>query len=155
MREVRNSFKFRYLERQLLHLSTDSLVVKHGRDAARPVFPAPPALCFHKSRTRRSSVENGQVLMHPLSRSVHPCPQLFLLLLLSSFSSSSSRNPASPCLLSASRLRPFSFKCFFMWFRRFVSTCIFFFFPLRPTATPLALFSAPLHLLVSPPLTPK
>lgn len=35
----------------------------------------------------------------------------------------------------ASRLRPFSFKCFFMWFRRFVST-YFFPLPLRPTASP-------------------
>lgn len=51
---MRNStrvpFEIRYPERQLLCLSTESLVVKHGRDAARPVFSAPPTLCFHKSR---------------------------------------------------------------------------------------------------------
>lgn len=46
------------------------------------MFPAPPALCFHKSRPGGAPAENGQVLVHPLSRSVHPCPQLFLLLLL-------------------------------------------------------------------------
>lgn len=145
---MRNStrvpFEIRYPERQLLCLPTESLVVKHGRDAARPVFSAPPTLCFHKSRPGGVSLENGQVLPHPLSRSVHPCPQLFLLhlrriLVLVLFESS--LLPVSSSSRRLSACARFSFKCFFMWFRRFLSTCIF--FPSRfaqrhpPRATPV------------------
>lgn len=88
------------------------------------MFSAPPTLCFHKSPTRQSSVESGQVLPHPLSRSMHPCPQLCLS--SSSFRvlpppvSSSSRRPAcARSLLSA-------FLCGFAVFFRLV-----FFFPSR------------------------
>lgn len=125
-------------ERQSLYLSTESLVVEHGRDAARPMFSAPPTLCFHKSRPGRefrrewAGAPAPTVTLHaPVSAT------LPLILVLSS--------PASSglFLLSASRLRPFSFKCFFMWFRRFLSTFISFSLPFRPTASPPVPFPTP------------
>lgn len=124
---MRNStrvpFEIRYPERQLLCLSTESLVVKHGRDAARPVFSAPPTLCFHKSRPGGVPSRMGRCsCTHchaPCTRARNSSFSTSAASLSSSFS-----NPASSGRLSA--CARFSFKCFFMWFRRFLSTCIFF-----------------------------
>lgn len=115
-----------YPERQLLYLSTlESLVVKHGRDAARPVFSAPPTLCFHKSRPGGVPSRMGRC---SCTHCHAPCTRARNSSFFTSASFSSFSNPVSSglFLLSSSRLRPFSFKCFFMWFRRFLSTCIFF-----------------------------
>lgn len=139
---MRNStrvpFEIRYPERQLLCLSTESLVVKHGRDAARPVFSAPPTLCFHKSRPGGVPSRMGQVLLHPLSRSVHPCPQLFLLhlrriLVLVLFESSLLRSLPSLVVSRPAPVSPLSaFLCGFAVFFRLV----FFFPPVSPNGIP-------------------
>ena len=93
------------------------------------------------------SRKNEQV--HPLSRSLHSCPQnssLLLLLLLLSFVLILSPSSISLARLLSLSLGP-DFKCFFTRFHRFVSTCLFY-FPSRArargyfsSAAPLSYFS--------------
>lgn len=82
--------------------------INHGPDGVPPRMGRCSCTHCHAPCTRArnssssSSSSSSSLLSHPLE--ILPPP-------------ASSRPPC---------LRPFSFKCFFMWFRRFVSTCIFF-----------------------------
>lgn len=140
---MRNStrvpFEIRYPERQLLCLSTESLVVKHGGDAARPVFSAPPTLCFHKSRPGGVPSRMGRCSCTHCHAHVHPCPQLFLLhlrriLVLVLFESSLLRSlPPPPVVSRPAPVSPLSaFLCGFAVFFRLV----FFSPPVSPNGIP-------------------
>lgn len=117
-----------------LPLSTDSLVVKHGRDAARPVFSAPPTLCFHKSRLGGVSSRMGRC---SCTHCHAPCTRVRSSSFSTSASSSSFRVLPSPVSSFSRRLACIrsslsAFLCGFAVFFRL----IFFFLPFRPTASP-------------------
>lgn len=117
--------------------------INHGPGGVPPRMGRCSCTHCHASCTRArnssssssSSFSSSSLLFHPRPLKILPPP-------------ASSRPP---------RLRPFSFKCFFMWFRRFVSTCIFFSFRLaqrRPRSLSSRLLS-PLLASPSPPLPLK
>lgn len=103
-----------------------------------PCFPPHPPFVSINHDPAEFCLENRQVLLHPLSRSVHPCPQLFLLhlrLILVHSDPASSGLSSFSQRLACARSPLSAFLCGFAVFFRLV----FFFLPFRPTASPRAL----------------
>lgn len=130
-------------------------VVEHGRERcrrARPVYPAPPTLCFHKSRPGGVPSGMGRCSCTHCHAFVHPClqlPPLLLFFILFFLVVLSDSTPSLHLLLLSSRhlspARPYSFKCFFMWFRRFVSMYFFFIPPASSNSAPFPRFLFPIY----------
>lgn len=105
-------------------------MVRHGRDAARPVFSAPPTLCFHKSPASRMGRCSCTHCHAPCIRALNSS---------STFASSFRILPPPVSSLACARSPLSAFLCGFAVFFRLV----FFFLPFRPTAPLPALFSSP------------
>lgn len=111
------------------------LMVKHYTDA---VFSVLSTLCFHKSQPSVSLLRMSRC---SYTHCHAPCTRVRNS---SSFSFSTSSQILPPPVYSAApRLHPSSFKCFFMWFCRFVSTYYLFFSSASSNGIPLSLSSCP------------